>query len=433
MTSSADPSSGDSSRPLAILSAPGSRGDVNPMVAIGRQLRTRGFDVVISLAEPYAPLADAAGLTPVIAIDEKRFAQLLGSPEVWRPLAGLRIVLGGAASEYLVPHFELIARLKRPGRTILVSHPLDFASRIHRDLDPDTPHVDIVLSPMMIRDPHFPPRLSPWWFEPRKPPWLMKAGYWMGDHLILDRYLAKSINGLRRSLSLPPVRRIMHKWWWSPDMVLSLYPQWFGSVAPPVDGQWHACGFPLNVNSSGVGEHSQPLDFINANSKRPLFFTPGTAHRHAKNFFQMAIDVCQSLDMPAILATSHTDQLPKRLPQSICGVGYVPLDQVLPHCHAIVHHGGIGTTAHSIAAACPQVVMPMAFDQFHNGLQVERLGLGQSLHRPSWWSLSKALAVITNDTQQQDRCQTAAAATRGVDGAEIAAEKIIECFQNRKQ
>jgi len=44
----------DSSKPLAILSAPGSRGDVNPMVAMGRELIGSGFDVAISVAEPYA-------------------------------------------------------------------------------------------------------------------------------------------------------------------------------------------------------------------------------------------------------------------------------------------------------------------------------------------------------------------------------------------
>jgi rhamnosyltransferase subunit B len=433
MISSADQSSGDSQRPLAILSAPGSRGDVNPMVAIGRHLRGRGFDVVISLAQPYAHLAESAGLTPFIAIDENRFGELLGAAEVWRPLSGLRIVLGGAASEYLIPHFELIQRLKRPGRTVLVSHPLDFASRIHRDLDPDTPLVDVVLSPMMIRDPHVPPRLSPWWFEPRKPPWLMRAGYWLGDHLLLDRYLGKSINDLRRSLSLPPVRRIMDRWWWSPDTILSLYPQWFGSVAPPGDGQWHACGFPLDVNPSSLPDDSDQLADENVQSKRPIFFTPGTAHRHAKRFFAMAIEVCQSLGMPAILATSHPAQLPTHLPPTIRGVGYVPLGRVLTSCAAIVHHGGIGTTAHSIAAACPQVVLPMAFDQFHNGMRVQQLGLGKVIERPSRRSLRGALAATLKDPEKRVRCQATARKTQGRDGAEIAAERIIDCLSNHRK
>jgi rhamnosyltransferase subunit B len=433
MTSSVEPNVGDKQRPLAIISAPGSRGDVNPMVAIGRQLRRRGFDVVISLAEPYAPFAEAAGLTPSVAIDEKRFGELLGSPHVWRPLNGLRVVLGGAASEYLVPHFELITRLKRPGRTVLVSHPLDFASRIHRDLDPSTPLVDVILSPMMIRDPEVPPLLSPWWFEPRKPPWLMRTGYWLGDHLLLDRLLAPSINRLRRSLSLPPVRRIMHHWWWSPDSVLALYPPWFGSVAPPVQGQWHECGFPLAVNDDSLSDKVDDWGISADPSNRPIFFTPGTAHRHAKFFFEMAIEVCQSLDRPGILATSHPEQLPGRLPATIRGVGYLPLHQVLPHCAAIVHHGGIGTTAHSIASACPQVILPMAFDQFHNGMRVQQLGLGQTLVRPNQRLLKETLSWMLSAPDQMQRCVAAAAKTSGRDGADVAAEKIAERLRDGSQ
>jgi UDP:flavonoid glycosyltransferase YjiC (YdhE family) len=222
----------------------------------------------------------------------------------------------------------------------------------------------------------------------------------------------------------------MDRWWWSPDAILSLYPQWFGSVAPPSDGQWHACGFPLDVNSGTLSDDSEGFANEDAQSKRPIFFTPGTAHRHAKRFFEMAIDVCQSLDMPAILATSHQAQLPPHLPPTIRGVGYIPLKQVLPSCSAIVHHGGIGTTAHAIASACPQVILPMAFDQFHNGLRVQQLGLGQSISRPSRRSLHAALAAILQDPEQSSRCHDAERKTQVTDGAEIAAQRIIECLAN---
>jgi len=418
----AEPSA-QAQRPLAILSAPGSRGDVNPMIAIGRALRRRGMDVVISLAEPYAPLAEAAGLTSVISIETERFNALLGTPEVWRPLSGLRAVLQGAACDFLIPHFELIRRLLRPGRTILVSHPLDFASRIHRDIDPETPLVDVFLSPAMIRDPQYPPRLTPWWFEPRRPAWLMQSAYWLGDRLLLDPYVAPAINRLRRSLSLSPISRVMDRWWLSPDMILSLYPDWFGQSAPPGEGRWHACGFPLDVNP-GAAESPRDHGLIDAADLPPIFFTPGTAHRHATSFFESAIDVCLALKRPGILATSHIVQVPRTLPPSIRASGYVPLDQVLPHCSAIVHHGGIGTTAAAIAAGCPQVVLPMAFDQFHNAQQVVELGLGKSLPRPNRLRLRAALAEVLVDSDLERRGRDFSARTKGRDGAENAADHI---------
>jgi rhamnosyltransferase subunit B len=427
------------SRPLAILSAPGSRGDVNPMIAIGRALSRRRIDVVISLAEPYAPLAEAAGLTPQSLISQQRFDQLLDVPEVWKPVSGIRAILRDAAGEFLRPHFELISRLKRPGRTVLVSHPLDFASRIQRDLDPVTPLVDIFLAPAMIRSPEAPPRLSPWWFEPRWPAWLVRAEYWLADHIVLDRDLGSNINRLRREYGLAPQRRIMDRWWLSPDMILGMYPHWFSETAPPCLGSWHTCGFPLTVNDvpnelsrvhAGNSVRTDGPDTFDAPyahrgvDQRPVFFTPGTAHRHAAQFFADAVEACCALQRPAILATTHAAQLPTKLPRSIQAVGYVPLERVLPQCSAIVHHGGIGTTAQAIAAACPQLILPMAFDQFDNADRVVKLGLGGRLLRPNVRRLQQLLTQILNDPQLQLCCDRAAKRIVGPDGAEVAADHI---------
>ena len=42
----------------------------------------------------------------------------------------------------------------------------------------------------------------------------------------------------------------------------------------------------------------------------------------------------------------------------------VPHAALLPHCCAIMHHGGAGTTSAALAAGCPQLVCPLHFDQF---------------------------------------------------------------------
>jgi UDP:flavonoid glycosyltransferase YjiC (YdhE family) len=42
----------------------------------------------------------------------------------------------------------------------------------------------------------------------------------------------------------------------------------------------------------------------------------------------------------------------------------VPHAAHLPHCCAVMHHGGAGTTSAALAAGCPQLVCPLHFDQF---------------------------------------------------------------------
>ncbi|MCG8651606.1 MAG: glycosyltransferase, partial [Pirellulales bacterium] len=128
---------------LAIISAPGSRGDVNPMVAIGKHLRRLGFEVVISLAESYAEVARAADLQVEPIIDHAGFQNVLSRPHLWKPIRGARTIFREVAADFLPRHDQVIRKHHRPGQTILVSHPLDFASRVFRELDPQTPLFDV--------------------------------------------------------------------------------------------------------------------------------------------------------------------------------------------------------------------------------------------------------------------------------------------------
>src|SRR5206468_2618186 len=71
--------------------------------------------------------------------------------------------------------------------------------------------------------------------------------------------------------------------------------------------------------------------------------------------------------------------MPPDLPPAIFWQDYVPLRAVLPRVAALVHHGGIGTTAEALRAATPQLVAPLAHDQFDNAARVTALGAGHGL------------------------------------------------------
>jgi rhamnosyltransferase subunit B len=425
-------------RPIAILSAPGSRGDVNPMVAIGCELKRAGFDVVISLAENYASVAEAAGLQTESLISRKEFERLVGDPNVWKPLNGARTILRDAAGKFLEPHLEVINRHHRCNRTLLVAHPLDFASRIFRDLDSTTPLVSVQLSPAIVRDPHHPPRLTPWWFEPRSPAWFVSVAYLIADYLIADRFLSPSINATRRRLGLPKVSRILDRWWLSPDLVLGMYPDWFGNSRPPCLGHWVACGFPLGSTSSAGVDELIDNELINTALRSTIFVTPGTAHRHASDLFRNASEACELIGKRCVLSTSFIDQLPQDLPSHARLMGYVPLNPLLRSCAAIVHHGGIGTTAVSLATGCPQLICPMAFDQFHNAKRVEALGCGLRAIRYPWRyrrqsviRLAESLEHVTDSEKLRGRCTEVAGKTIAYQGAVQALNAIQELLRSR--
>ena len=382
------------------------------MIAIGRELRDRGFDVVISTSEPYAPLAEAAGLQSVSIIDTQQFHEMLGDPAVWTPIGGARRVLRAMVEYFLIPHHNVIRQYHRPGETVLVSHPLDFASRIVREADPDTPLVDVHLQPVALRTPKQPARLTPWWFEVSKPMWGIRLAYWLADHFGLDPVIRPAVNRLRAEYQLPPVRRLLNDWWLSPDRIVALYPEWF-APATKEPRVLHA-GFPLaDIDETTV---IPPAD-------QPIVFTAGTAHHHGRRFFQLASDACQKLDRPGILLSTHAENFPIDLPGNVQTHEYLPLKSLLPHCSAIVHHGGIGTTSQAMAAGIPQVIRPMAFDQFDNATRVESLGCGIWLKDDA--KLEAQLQQLTKSATMAANCKAVRDRLVGTDAVKIATDEIV--------
>jgi UDP:flavonoid glycosyltransferase YjiC (YdhE family) len=54
------------------------------------------------------------------------------------------------------------------------------------------------------------------------------------------------------------------------------------------------------------------------------------------------------------------------LPASVHAHPWLPLTAALPHCAAIIHHGGAGTCLAALAAGIPQIILPQGADQFLN-------------------------------------------------------------------
>ncbi|RZQ61326.1 glycosyltransferase [Amycolatopsis suaedae] len=67
------------------------------------------------------------------------------------------------------------------------------------------------------------------------------------------------------------------------------------------------------------------------------------------------------------------------LPERVLHVGELPLSKALPTCDLLLHHGGSGSSLSAMALGVPQVVMPIASDQFINADCVNQLGVGIGL------------------------------------------------------
>jgi UDP:flavonoid glycosyltransferase YjiC (YdhE family) len=227
------------------------------------------------------------------------------------------------------------------------------------------------------------------------------------DVLVLDKLFAPGINRFRQSLGLPPVKKIFDRWMHSPQLNLCLFPDWFGQPQPDWPPQTQLTGFIYYDKQSENEDLPYELDtFLSAGSP-PIIFTPGTAMKHADQFFRDCIEACQLLGQRGILLTQHPEQLPAELPQNVQHFAYLPFSKILPRVLALVHHGGIGTTAQAIAAGIPQLIRPMAHDQPDTATRVEKLGIGRSLNPKNFnaKSLADHLENLIASQPVLDRCK----------------------------
>lgn len=84
----------------------------------------------------------------------------------------------------------------------------------------------------------------------------------------------------------------------------------------------------------------------------------------------------------------------------------VPHAWLFPRMAAVVHHGGAGTTANTLRAGVPGIILPRVVDQFAWGDCIARLGIGLRGPRMSKLSakvLAPALRRVASDTVMRDK------------------------------
>ena len=121
------------------------------------------------------------------------------------------------------------------------------------------------------------------------------------------------------------------------------------------------------------------------------------------------------------------------MPREIFAVDWVPFDWLLPRVAAAVHHGGAGTTAASLRAGVPTIIVPFFLDQFYWGKRVFKLGAGpRPILRKSLQAdtLATAIRAATTDRGMRQRAAKLGESIRsenGVARAVASFERHMNC------
>jgi len=356
-----------------LVIALGSAGDVHPNVGLALALKRRGHRPVLVTSVIFAPLAKRAGIEMRSLGTEEQIYEAVRDPDLWHPFRAFSAV----ARHLIVPLTREVYRVIEshgPRDTVVVAPGTAFGARIAQE-KLGVPLVSAHLQPIMLRSVYDPPVFGFPDILGHLPRPLRRLYLRAVDRYIIDPVLAPDVNTLRVELGLPPVRRFFDGWMHSPQLVLGLFPSWFAPPQPDWPPNVHLTGFPLYDD----GEWRPPVDglaeFLEA-GEPPIVFTAGWAHAFSAEFFRTSVEACRAGGWRAILLSQFAEQLPPHLHENVRAFNYIPFSAVLRRAAALVHHGGIGTTAQALAAGVPQLLVPFAHDQPDNAVRVRRLGVG---------------------------------------------------------
>jgi rhamnosyltransferase subunit B len=412
-----------------ILVPLGSHGDVHPFVGIGLALRARGHRVRVIVNPFFGSLVQQAGLDLIPIGAPEDYTRLAGNPDLWKPTKGSQVVLAGVG-HFLRPVYDAIVANQVQGDTVVVASTLALGARVaeeHRNV----PTVTVHLQPSILRSYTDPPKLPGMWVGPNVPRWAMALQWKIVDNLIVDPHAAPMLNAFRKELGLAPVKGILRQYIHSPRRAIGMWPEWFAPTQPDWPTQVRLAGFPL-YDEAGVSALSPELSEFLKSGSPPIAFTFGSAMWHAHDLLEQSARACTLLGGRGLLLTRHRDNVPSRLPAGVKHVDFAPFSELLPHCRALVHHGGIGTASQAMKAGVPQIVLPHAHDQLDNATRMSRLGLAKIIQPKRYKSdlIAQTLANLTGDSAVTASCRAVAGKFACAQSMSVACDLIENALRN---
>ena len=420
----------------AILTPVGSAGDVNPFVMIGRELRRRGHRVTIMAPDVFAAAVERAGVEFVSTGSAEDFDRVTRNPDLWNPRRGAGVVFGELVT-HMRQGYSVLERLHTPGATLVVGHSLSLFTRVFEETHA-VAAATVHLAPTVLRSDFHQPLLPTGHDMSNWPRWSKRALWWVIDRFGIDRQLVPDLNTWRTELGLSPISRVFKSWVNSPQRVLALFPPWFAEPQPDWPSQLRLTGFVLSDETcappadAAVGER---LNQFLSEGTAPVVFAPGSANRHAAKFFQTGIDATGAIGRRALLVSSFREHLPPSLPAHVGHVPYASFSTLFPQAAAVVHHGGIGTSAQGLAAGVPQLVMPMGFDQPDNAARLMRLNVGRVVYPQNFTATNVAttLREILSSDSIASACGVNRTRVLADDALARTCDLLEDCFRLHNQ
>jgi rhamnosyltransferase subunit B len=412
-----------------LLTTFGSTGDLNPFLAIGLGLRTRGHQVTFAVERNFQSQAEALGFPVTLLTGDAEDALMGHAPTLVRratPMASLRVLVDDVIMPSLRPKIEEL-RAACADADVLVSPPQQIAASFVADLT-HMPWASVVLSPVHIPSAYLEPQPTsvpiPQALQP-----LANRAAWAVGMVAVRRIFDVPINRVRAEYGLPPRRNLGQVGNLSHQMTAAAISPAYVARPPDWPAWVHQTGFCFWDTPTSWQEPPELTAFL-AGDRPVVALSSGSMSDKVGDAFDAlyhaGIAAIRQAGARALVIGATAESLPQPLPDDVFAVGYAPFSLVYPRCAAVIHHGGMGTVAQCLRAGVPALVVPWGVDQFFTGAQLARVGAGRWISRPAFTEErgAREIGALLNDVSYRKRATAIAQQIAAEDGVAAIADLL---------
>jgi sterol 3beta-glucosyltransferase len=404
-------------RPLLI--SVGSRGDVQPFVALARGLLAAGHRPVLAAPRRFEPLAAGYGVEFAPLSDEMFALQDSVKGQ------GVRAALTAARSvrPMLRRLLDDQAALAARPADVVVYHPKSLGGPYVAE-KLGVPALAGLLIPLYVPTSAFP---SP--IFPVRPPgplnrasWRVAAAVEAPYRSTIRAWRAEALglqDGFLPVAELVKTGSVIHAW--SPHL-LPAPADWPDSARPT--GFW-------TMPADDTWTPPEPLAHFLEQGEPPVYVGFGSSTTDdPESMTATVLEGVRLAGRRAVLATGWGALRPGAVTDDVLVIEEAPHDWLLPRVAVAVHHGGVGTVAAALRAGVPQVVRPFVGDQPFWATHLHHLGVAPEPLRGRL-TAARLAAAIENAAELVPTARMLAGHIRAEDGVAAAMARITDCAGSR--
>lgn len=394
------------------LTTVGSRGDVQPYIALGLELQRNGHSVTI-LTHPWAKkIVNFYGLTHVSVGDDidinysaKQFVENSSNT-----LSGFKFALNFIFDTLRNCHQDFLSALK--DYDLIIGHGI--VGEAEAEIL-GKPFIAVSIAPMGL---------------PKE--------YWRSKNIIkeLGIYLSNKIMGaifgkpymrFRRDIGASPlISRGIEK---HPYLALIPMPLFLQKPNPNWKDSTEITGFFFAETPNNYTPPSDLLKFI-SNGEKPILVTFGSMfhnHEQTTRLYATVRDALMRSGSRAILIMPDLEEKEIAIPDNIFLAKQIPYSWLLKQVVLVVHHFGFGTTAEVLKAGLPSIPIPHIFDQKIRASALHKSGYAYrplNINKVNGNMISDAIIQVNNNHEMKRKCMDAGTIISNEKGTGKAVELI---------